>query len=524
MGRGGTGLGQEMTAAALKMEPVGFVTDADELPPGTKLLFGQFTIESFLNSGGFGIVYTALNSLGRRVVVKECFPSAFCRRVGASVGPSSRARQEEYQGVIQLFIQEARNLATLDHPGIIRVHEIFEENETAYMAMDYVKGPDFLQTVEGTARPLTPKDIIAHLDRLLDAVGYLHEQGLLHRDISPDNILLNEETGLPVLIDFGAARKEVTRKSRALSGLRVVKDGYSPQEFYISGSSQAPCSDLYALAASFYHLIAQEAPKPSQERLAAIAGGEPDPLRPLAGRFRAYPAAFLQAIDKALEIFPSARLQSVAEWRAMLGDSAGGPRAAKPVVAAIAQAPRYGATAATETTARPAAPPPPRAPRMAGIARRSPGFLAGVGAAALLAAGFLVIPNGVLPPSGSSPVPVAAAAVQPEAIPVAAGAGAADALLVTSMLRLPSGLAFEIVKDGDGTKTVVSDVPKGVDTDLLPGDVLVAYAPTGAGLDGATTLRDTLTSEFAAGVSTYSFVVQRGASTIEAELRLGVAD
>jgi len=82
---------------------------------------------------------------------------------------------------------------------------------------------------------------------------------------------LAELLGQPVLIDFGASRKEVTRKSRALSGLRVVKDGYSPQEFYVSGSKQAPCSDLYALAASFYHLITGETPKTSQERLSAIA-------------------------------------------------------------------------------------------------------------------------------------------------------------------------------------------------------------------------------------------------------------
>ncbi|MDX5349170.1 MAG: hypothetical protein LPJ95_00485, partial [Paracoccaceae bacterium] len=98
----------------------------------------------------------------------------------------------------------------------------------------------------------------------------------------------------------------------------VVKDGYSPQEFYIAGSKQAPCSDLYALAASFYHLITGDTPRSSQERLSAIANREADPHQPLTGWVKGYPAEFLAAIDKAMSIFPRDRLQSAAEWQAML--------------------------------------------------------------------------------------------------------------------------------------------------------------------------------------------------------------
>ncbi|MFZ1513130.1 MAG: serine/threonine-protein kinase, partial [Tabrizicola sp.] len=294
-------MGIMMTAVARKIENLDLGT-SDELPPGSRLLFGQFTIESFLNSGGFGIVYLARDSLDRRIVIKECFPSTFCRRVGTTVGARSRQQQDGFQSAVRSFMQEAVTLSKLDHPNIVKVHHVFEDNETAYMAMDCIDGPDLLQTVEGSARPLTPKEIVAHLTTMLDALNHVHEQGLLHRDISPDNILLDKATGQPILIDFGASRKEVTRKSRAVSGLRVVKDGYSPQEFYVHGSKQAPCSDLYALAASFYHLISGETPKTSQERLSCIAGREGDPLRPLAGRFRAYPREFLQAIDKAMEI------------------------------------------------------------------------------------------------------------------------------------------------------------------------------------------------------------------------------
>jgi hypothetical protein len=312
-----------MTSVAVKLDDPGEEHFADELKPGTRLLFGQFTIESFLNSGGFGITYLARDSLDRRVVVKECFPSSFCRRTDNIVGPRTRQRAEEFRSVVKLFMQEAYNLSRLDHPGIVKVHQVFEDNETAYMAMDYIDGNDLLATVEGTAPRLPPDRIVAVLGKSIEALGYVHEQGLLHRDISPDNILLDRATGNPVLIDFGAAKKDVTRKSRALSGLRVVKDGYSPQEFYIAGSMQAPCSDLYALAASFYHLITGDTPCTSQERLSAIANREPDPHLPLAGRYDEYPQAFLRTIDKAMAIFPRDRIQSAAEWLALLHDMPG---------------------------------------------------------------------------------------------------------------------------------------------------------------------------------------------------------
>jgi tRNA A-37 threonylcarbamoyl transferase component Bud32 len=304
------------------MDEIGIESFADELKAGTKLLFGQFEILSFLNAGGFGITYVAQDSLQRRVVVKECFPSAFCRRTDNLVTARSRQRQDEFRSIVALFLQEALNLSKLNHPNIVKVHQVFQDNETAYMAMDLVDGPDLLETVEGTAPRLSPDEIVQTLTKILDALGYVHAQGFLHRDISPDNILLDRATGEPVLIDFGAARKDVTRKSRAVSGLRVVKDGYSPQEFYISGSKQAPCSDLYALAATFCHLISGTAPRTSQERLSAIANREGDPQPPLVGRVKGYPKAFLAAIDKAMSIFPKDRLQSAAEWQAMLRGTA----------------------------------------------------------------------------------------------------------------------------------------------------------------------------------------------------------
>ena len=235
----------------------------DELKPGTKLMHGQYTIESFLNAGGFGITYLARDSLDRKVVIKECFPGAFCRRSRAVVQARSRAHQNELKSIVRLFVQEARSLAKLDHPNIVGVHQVFEDNDTAYMALDFVRGRDLLDIIEDPNADLTPAQTKNILKEVLGAVGFIHDQQILHRDISPDNILIDKDHH-PVLIDFGAAREEATKQTRMLSAMRVVKDGYSPQEFYIQGSQQTPSSDLYALGATLYHAITGECPPDSQ--------------------------------------------------------------------------------------------------------------------------------------------------------------------------------------------------------------------------------------------------------------------
>lgn len=292
----------------------------DELPPGTKLLRGQYTIVRFLNSGGFGITYLAKDSLDRNVVIKECFPSSYCRRSKTVVAARSRAHTAELRSVVQLFVREARNLAKIVHPNIVAVHQVFEDNFTAYMAIDYIDGLDLQEVIEGKEIALSPQEIVVITEKLLGAVGFIHDHDMLHRDISPDNVLI-DKTGEPILIDFGAARDEASQKNRAMSALRVVKDGYSPQEFYIAGSEQGPWSDLYALGATLYHLISGDAPTNGQARLAALAEGRPDPYVPLDGRFAGYPPGFLKAIDKAMNTLPAQRVQSASAWLAMFPPS-----------------------------------------------------------------------------------------------------------------------------------------------------------------------------------------------------------
>ncbi len=515
-------MGSGMTAAALKIDESDSGSSTDELAPGTRLLFGQFTIQSFVNSGGFGIVYLAKDSLDRQVVIKECFPSTYCRRIGVTVGARSRAQQDDFRAAVRHFVQEAVTLSQLDHPNIVKVHQVFECNETAYMAMDFIEGHDLLQTVEGSAPPLRPKEIIAHLHTMLDAVGHVHAQGLLHRDISPDNMILDRAKGQPVLIDFGASRKEVTRKSRALSGLRVVKDGYSPQEFYVSGSKQAPCSDLYALAASFYHLISGETPKTSQERLSAIAGREGDPLRPLAGRFRAYPPGFLMAIDKAMAVFPRDRLQSVDDWRAMLGEGEGKPAvesAAKPVAPQAAEPVAAASLPVVATaSAEPAPVVMPPVARMPAVLQNPKDVLVTAAAAALLLVGLLSLP-GLFQRDGA----VSAQSGTMQAATTAPLATTADSLAVVNMLRLPNGMAFEAVETATGTQTVVAEIPAGTETTMQVGDVLLVYGASGESLGTGTALHDILKREFSVGVTTYGFVIRRGTRTMDGEFRLGVA-
>ncbi len=303
----------------------------DELPPGTELCQGQYTILRYINSGGFGVTYLANDSLGRKVVIKECFPGSMCCRANGTVRLRTTSHEMDFGRVVELFEREARALAQLSHPNIVGVHQIFKDNGTAYMAMDFIEGPDLFDVLETKPELLEPDEIRRILDHLLKALSFVHENGMLHRDISPDNILLGPG-GLPVLIDFGAAREGAARATRMLSRIHTVKDGYSPQEFYLAGSSQEKSSDLYALAATVHHLIRGCPPPNSNIRLAAVAQDEPDPYQPLAGRMPGYDENFLRAIDTCLSLFAKDRMETAEDWIATIGGTAVTPAATDSLV------------------------------------------------------------------------------------------------------------------------------------------------------------------------------------------------
>jgi len=290
--------------------PRGMVED---LPVGTKLMRGQYTITSYLNSGGFGITYCAHDSLGRTVVIKECYPSIMCRRDGTKIAPRKPEYVVELSKLIEQFVSEAHALAALKHKNILHVHQVFEENDTAYMAIDFIDGPDLLDVIESAHDRLLPDEIVRITRRILAAIKYVHDKGMLHRDISPDNILIDEQ-GEPVLIDFGSARRSANVPGRVFSKVKFVKDGYSPQEFYIEGADQGTWSDLYSLAATIYHAITGKPPIDAQHRMSAAAQGKADPYVPLDGHHEGFPDDFLAALDHALAIFPGGRIQSADEW------------------------------------------------------------------------------------------------------------------------------------------------------------------------------------------------------------------
>lgn len=286
------------------------------LVAGTTLHDGKFMIERQIGNGGFGITYLAKDAyLERDVVIKECFPDAFCFRFGTRIQVSSPRFEAHYRQAVEMFMREARSIAKLRHPNIASVHQVFEENGTAYMVLDLIDGRDLADIIEDDHDLLSPQQVHELLVKILDAIELVHQHDLLHRDISPDNILI-DKWGSPALIDFGAAREDASEKVNDVSKMLVVKDGYSPHEFYVSGSAQGPWSDLYALGASLYHLVSGEAPADSQSRVNALTAQQEDPCKPLEGRFPQYGKAFLAAIDKAMSLAPKERFQSAAAWRA----------------------------------------------------------------------------------------------------------------------------------------------------------------------------------------------------------------
>lgn len=305
--------------------------DADDiaihLSSGTRLLRGQYKIERKIGQGGFGITYLARDSLNRRVVIKECFPANFCIRKGNVVHTNSEQEAEHFAALLKQFKAEARRVAALDHPGIVGVHQVFAENQTGYLAMELLDGIDLMTLAESDPGRLTSEVVRNVLDQVLDAVRYMHDQGILHRDIAPDNLILGDGNEV-TLIDFGAADASFEKQKIPDPKIIAVKDGFSPYEFYVRNRSQTLSSDLFSLGATFYFLISGEAPPDSQSRMEAVSLGQPDPYVPLLHAGWDHDPRILQAIDLSLSLDEGARLQSAEDWLGCLS----GPMPPKKVV------------------------------------------------------------------------------------------------------------------------------------------------------------------------------------------------
>jgi hypothetical protein len=286
--------------------------DAVALPSGTVL--ADFRVERLLGEGGFGIVYLARDMhLERLVAVKEYMPASLAKRNAQShVTVRSERHRETFELGRRSFINEAKLLAQLDHASLVKVLRYWEDRGTAYMAMPYYQGDTLKQRLLDPGVSVDEAWLKALLAPLMDALEHLHARDLLHRDIAPDNIIL-QSSGAPLLLDFGAARQVITDATQALTV--ILKPGYAPIEQYAEAASmrQGPWTDIYALAAVMYFAVAKRPPQPSVGRVlkddlesAALLGQ---------GRFS---KGFLAWIDTCLSLRPENRPASIAQARALL--------------------------------------------------------------------------------------------------------------------------------------------------------------------------------------------------------------
>ena len=296
--------------SATSASPPGVGGHPHTLPPGTRLL--EFEVRETVGEGGFGIVYAAWDhSLDRRVALKEYMPSSLASRSGQSqILPRSERHRETFEAGLKSFVNEAKMLAQFDHPSLLKVYRFWEANGTAYMVMPFLEGSTVRDTVRGLAEPPDEAWIRSLLTPLFDALAMLHAAKIYHRDIAPDNIHLLADTGLPLLLDFGAARRVIGDMTQALTA--ILKPGYAPVEQYadIPGLKQGPWTDVYALAAVVHWIVTGKTPPPSVGRMFD------DAHVPLAQRAAGrYSPVFLEAIDRALVVMPDKRTQTVEAFR-----------------------------------------------------------------------------------------------------------------------------------------------------------------------------------------------------------------
>jgi serine/threonine protein kinase len=278
-----------------------------QLAPGHQL-YNRYSIQKVLGQGGFGITYLAFDQkLEQEVCIKELFVSGNSTR-GANMTVQSQGNADfSFSDFVDRFLQEARQLARFQHPNIVRVIDIFQDNNTAYTVMEFVNGETLKERVQRTGA-LEEKEAMLLIKQLLDAVEVIHAKGMLHRDIKPENILISPE-GRVVLIDFGSAREFAEGKTSHQTAM--ITPGYAPPEQYSERAKRGPFTDIYALGATMYYLLTGEKPIASTDRsfeeLAA-----PHQLNSKVS------SQVSSAVLLAMEMKPENRFQSIAEMKGAL--------------------------------------------------------------------------------------------------------------------------------------------------------------------------------------------------------------
>lgn len=276
-----------------------------ELQPGTGLNGGKYIIEKKIGEGGFGITYRAVQTgLNRAVCIKEYFLAGRCiRNTQAKTVQLQGADESMFEKYRAAFVKEAQTLASLHHPGIVEVIDIFDENNTSYMVMPFVEGRSLQSIVEKNG-PLPYPEAVNYIAQVANAVGYIHDRHILHRDIKPDNIMITADYKA-VLIDFGSAREFEEDKTQAQTSM--VTHGYAPTEQYTRNSRKGAYTDIYAIGATLYFVLTGKVPYEAAARITEPMP-EPKDLNP------DLPEEANRTIMKALQLKSQDRHQSIAEF------------------------------------------------------------------------------------------------------------------------------------------------------------------------------------------------------------------
>ncbi|MDO5133594.1 MAG: protein kinase [Eubacteriales bacterium] len=277
--------------------------------PCGSVLIGRYMIGQVLGQGGFGITYVAQDLQNQELVaIKEYFPDTLASRDASLVVRSyNRQRTESFESGKKSFLEEARTLARfIGSSNIVAVRSFFEENGTAYFVMEYISGISLKKYLEKKGGRITWPEAMKILTPVLDALSDVHAAGIIHRDVTPDNIAVTD-SGVVKLLDFGAARYSIGEKSQSLD--IILKQGYAPYEQYMHRSRQGPYTDVYSLAATFYNAVTGLIPPESVERVAEDCIDLPSSLGV------DIPPYAEEALMKALAVRPEDRLQSMADFK-----------------------------------------------------------------------------------------------------------------------------------------------------------------------------------------------------------------
>ena len=299
---------------------------------GTTLQNGKYTLDQLLGEGGFGVTYKATHQyLGQPVVIK-------------TINESSR-RSPQYTDIERWFRDEARRLALCVHPNIVRVSDFFTEENLPYLVMDYIPG-ETLEAIVLPDKPLPEAIAIHYIRQIGAALQVVHQSGLLHRDIKPQNIMRRSGTNEVVLIDFGIAREFTPGVTQAHTSLISV--GYAPIEQYVAQEKRTPATDVYGLAATLYTLLTAQMPVASILRSRQPMPAPRD-LRPELS------PAVNQGIMRGMAVEAKYRPQTIAEWLMLLPNTTVAP--SSPAAPVQPQASQTAATVAVAPRAPIAQPP-----------------------------------------------------------------------------------------------------------------------------------------------------------------------